>query len=465
MFLASSHPATILFDSGASHSFVSSSFVAKHSLPIATMKHTMLVSSPGGEMRTKHICPAVSNTIRGVDFPSNLILLDSKGIDIILGMDWLSKYNGVIQCARKAVKLTKKDETSVEFVALVQSGPDSKLNQTKAIALEDIRVVQDYPDIFPKELPGMPPDRDIEFLIELLPGTPLISKRPYRMPVNELVELKKQIVELQAKGFIRPSSSPWGALVLFVKKKDGTQRMCIDYRSLNEVTIKNKYPLPRIEDLFDQMKGASVFSKIDLRSGYHQLKIWESDIPKTALRTRYGLYEYTVMSFGLTNAPAYFMYLMNKVFMEYLDRFIIVFIDDILIFSKTMEEHEEHLRLVLEKLRSNQLYAKFCKCEFWLTEVAFLGHIISARGVSVDPGKVKDVLNWMPPTTVSEIRSFLGLAVYYHRFKVKGKLAPRYVGPFKIVDHKGEVAYQLELPPQLSDVHDVFHVSQLKKCL
>jgi hypothetical protein len=202
MFLASSHPATILFDSGASHSFVSSSFVVKHSLPIATMKHTMLVSPPGGEMRTKHICPTVSITIRGVDFPLNLILLDSKGIDIILGMDWLSKYDGVNQGTRKAVKLTKKDGTSVEFVALVQSGLDSKLNQTKAIALEDIRVVQDYPDIFPEELPSMPPNRDIEFLIELLPGTAPISKRPYRMPVNELVELKKQITELQAKGFI-----------------------------------------------------------------------------------------------------------------------------------------------------------------------------------------------------------------------------------------------------------------------
>jgi hypothetical protein len=164
------------------------------------------------------------------------------------------------------------------------------------------------------------------------------------------------------------------------------------------------------------MKGASVFSKIDLRSGYHQLKIRESEIPKTAFCTRYGLYEYTVMSFGLTNAPSYFMYLMNKVFMEYLDRFIIVFIDDILVFSKTMEEHEEHLRLELEKLRSNQLYAKFSKCEFWLTEVAFLGHVISAGGVSVDPGKVKDVLNWVPPATVSEIRSFLGLAGYYRRF-------------------------------------------------
>jgi hypothetical protein len=169
------------------------------------------------------------------------------------------------------------------------------------------------------------------------------------------------------------------------------------------VTIKNKYPPPQIEDLIDQMKGESVFSKIDLRSGYHQLKIQESDIPKTAFHTRYGLYEYTVMSFGLMNAPAYFMYPMNKVFMEYLDKFMVVFIDDILIFSKTGEEHETHLRLVLEKLRAHQLYAKFSKCKFWLSEVAFLGHVIFAGGVSVDPGKVKDILDWMPSTNVSEI--------------------------------------------------------------
>jgi hypothetical protein len=196
MFLVSVHPAAILFNSEASLSFISSSFVVKHSLPIATMKYTMLVSSPGGEMRTKHICPAVSITVRGVDFPSNLILLDSQGIDIILGMNWLSKYDGVIQCARKAVKLTKKDGITVEFVAMVQSNQDSVLNQTKAIALEDIRVVREYPDVFPAEFPGMPPDRDIEFLIELLPGTAPISKRPYKMPINELLELKKQIAEL-----------------------------------------------------------------------------------------------------------------------------------------------------------------------------------------------------------------------------------------------------------------------------
>jgi hypothetical protein len=180
--------------------------------------------------------------------------------------------------------------------------------------------------------------------------------------------------------YIRTSSSPWGAPVLFVQKKDGSQRMCVDYRSLNDVTVKNKYPLPRIEDLFDQMRGASVFLKIDLRSGYHQMKIRPSDIPKTAFSTRYGLYEFTVMSFGLTNAPTYFMNLMNKVFMEYLDRFVVVFIDDIFIYFKSDSGYEEHLRLMLQKLRDNQLYAKYNKCEFCIDEVSFFGHIISNGG-------------------------------------------------------------------------------------
>jgi hypothetical protein len=196
-------------------------------------------------------------------------------------MDWLRKYDGVILCAKRAKRLTKEDGTIVEFGAAIPTEPVSLLNKVQGTSLDDIGIVREYPDVFPKELPGMPPDRDIEFMIELLPGTPPISKRPYRMPVNELVELKKQIAGLQSKGIIRPSSSPWGAPVLFVEKKDGTQRMCVDYHSFNEVTIKNKYPLLRIEDLFDQMKGASVFSKIDFISGYHQLKIRESDIPKT----------------------------------------------------------------------------------------------------------------------------------------------------------------------------------------
>ncbi|KAK1649153.1 hypothetical protein QYE76_066958 [Lolium multiflorum] len=262
----------------------------------------------------------------------------------------------------------------------------------------------------------MPPDRDIEFIIELIPGTSPIAQRPYRMNPQELIELKKQLDDMLSKGLIRPSASPWGSPVIFVDKRDGTIRLCVDYRRLNDVTIKNKYPLPKIDDLFDQMNGAKVFSKIDLRTGYHQLKVRESDIPKTAFTTRYGLYEYTVMSFGLTNAPAYFMNLMNKVFMEYLDKFVVVFIDDILVYSKTEEEHEEHLRLVLGTLRKHRLYAKFSKCQFWLKEVGFLGHVLSAGGLSVDPSLIKSIMDRQPPTNPTEVRSFLGLAGYYRKF-------------------------------------------------
>ena len=279
-------------------------------------------------------------------------------------MDWLRSRKAVINCGNSFVNLTTPFGEKVEYVATQLAVEICWVNQLEGTTIEDIRIVNEYLDVFPEELPGMPPERDIEFIIELLPRTAPIAKRPYRMGVNELAELKKQIRELLDKGYVQPSSSPWGAPVLFVEKKDGTQRMCIDYRSLNEVTIKNKYPLPRIDDLFDQLKGACVFSKIDLRSGYHQLRIRRTDIPKTAFVTRYGLYEFIVMSFGLTNAPAYFMYLMNKVFMEYLDKFVVVFIDDILVYSKNEEEHEEHLRLVLQKLREHQLYAKFSKCEF-----------------------------------------------------------------------------------------------------
>jgi hypothetical protein len=197
--------------------------------------------------------------------------------------------------------------------------------------------------------------------------------------------------------------------VLFVKKKDGSMRLCVDYRDLNAVTIKNKYPLPRIDDLFDQLKGAKFFSKIDLRSGYHQLRVRQEDIPKTTFRTRYGQYEFTVMPFGLTNAPAFFMTLMNKVSMEELDPFVVVFIDDILVYSKSAKEHGQHLRVVLGKLRSHQLYAKFSKCEFWMQKISFLGHVLTAEGVEVDPEKVKAVPEWKHPTSPSEIRSFLGL--------------------------------------------------------
>ena len=272
--------------------------------------------------------------------------------------------------------------------------------------LESIPVVSEFSEVFSTDLPGLPPDRDIDFCIDVDPGTRPISIPPYRMTPAELKELKEQLQDLLSKGFIRPSVSPWGAPVLFVKKKDGSMRMCIDYRHLNKVTIRNKYPIPRIDGLFDQLQGASLFSKIDLRSCYHQLKVRAEDIPKTAFRTRYGHYEFLVMSFGLTNAPAAFMDLMNGVFKPYLDSFVIVLIDDILIYSRTKEEHEHHLRIVLGILKEKKLNAKFSKCEFWLSSVAFLGHLVSKEGIMVDPKKIEAVRDWVRPTSVTEIRSF-----------------------------------------------------------
>ena len=230
--------------------------------------------------------------------------------------------------------------------------------------LEDISVVREFPNVFPEDLPSIPPNREIDFHIELAPGTKPISKAPYRMTPSKLKELNVQMEELVNKGFVRPSTSPWGAPILFVKKKDGSLRLCIDYRELNKVTIRNQYPLPWINDLLNQLQGARVFSKIDLRSGYHQLKIRSKDIPKTAFRTWYRHYEFLVMTFGLTNAPTAFMDLMNGIFQPYLDQFVIVFIDDILIYSGSKEDHEEHLRVALQILKEYQLYGKFSKFQF-----------------------------------------------------------------------------------------------------
>ncbi|GJY68983.1 putative reverse transcriptase domain-containing protein [Tanacetum coccineum] len=334
------------------------------------------------------------------------------------GMDWLSNHKAVIVCHEKLVRIPLLDgkvlrvlgERPKEKARLLMS---AKVGDKKQ---EEIVVVRDFFEVFPDDLSGLPLLREIEFRIELIPGAVPIAKSPYCLAPSELEELSGQLKELQDKAFIRPSSSPWGASVLFVKKKDGSFRMCIDYRELNKLTVKNCYLLPRINDLFDQLQGSQFFSKINLRSGYHQLRVHEDDIPKTTFRTRYGHFKFTVMPFGLTNAPAVFMDLMNIVCRPYLDKFVIVFIDDILIYSKTREEHVEHLRLVLELLKRENMYAKFYKCELWLREVQFLGHVINGNGIHVDPSKIKAVKNWKAPRTSSKVSSFLGLAGYYRRF-------------------------------------------------
>ncbi|GJS65788.1 pol protein [Tanacetum coccineum] len=335
---------------------------------------------------------------------ANLFPLDMNYFDIILGMDWLTEHRVTIVCHTKHVFFGNLDKpefiyhgsqlsnpikiiSALKTHALISHGCEGFLASFKDTLLdgphlESRLVVRDFPDVFPKELPRIPPEREVEFSIELIPGTEPISKAPYHMAPTKLKELKEQLQELLERGFIRPSVSPWGAPVLFVKKKDGSMRLCIDYRE----------------------------------SGYHQLWVKGQDVPKTAFRTRYGHYEFLVMPFGLTNAPAVFMDLMNRVFHEYLEKFIIVFIDDILVYSKMKEEHEDHLRIVLGTLRQKKLYAKFSKCEFWLGQVAFLGHIIYADGITMDHANVEAITKWPRLTTVTEIRSFLGLAGYYRRF-------------------------------------------------
>ncbi|GKA45946.1 putative reverse transcriptase domain-containing protein [Tanacetum coccineum] len=301
----------------------------------------------------------------------------------------ISQNKAMIVCHEKVV------EIPLEGSGILRVQGERTLGAAKALMnakvdepkLSDICVVRDFVNVFSEDLEGLTPQRQVEFRIDLVLGATPVAKSPYRLAPSEMQELFGQLQELQDKGFIRPSHSPWGAPVLFVKNKDGSFRMCIDYRELHKLTIKNRYPLLRIDDLFDQLQGSRYLSKIDLGSGYHQLSIHKDDIPKTAFRTRYGHFEFTFMPFGLTNAPAVFMDLMNRVCKPYLDKFIIVFIDDILIYSKSKEEHEIRLRLVLELLKKEKLYAKVSKYEFWLQEVHFLGHVVNQNGIHVDPNQ------------------------------------------------------------------------------
>ncbi|KAH9722972.1 Endonuclease [Citrus sinensis] len=433
-----SKEAKVLFYPGATHSFVSCVFARYADVPITPLDVHVTISTPMGDCQLiDHVYKSCVIRLCNREFLVDLLPLEMHNFDLILGMDWLGPYHVSIDCFTKEIifRLPGEEEfhfqgnhkshkaliSMVKAMKMLKKGCEGFLTYIVAdhpdgACLEDIPIVREFIDVFPEELPGLPLEREIEFTIELVSGTTPISKAPYRMAPIELKELKVQLQELLDKGFIRPSVSPWGAPVLFVKKKDGSMRLCIDYRQLNIITVKNKYPLPRIDDLFDQLRGAAVFSKIDLRSGYHQLKIRSEDVSKTAFRTCYRHYEFLVMPFGLINAPAVFMDLMNRIFQPYLDQFVIVFIDDILIYSKSKEEHETHLRIVLETLRVKKLYGKFKKCEFWLDRVMFLGHIVTNDGISADPAKVEVIVNWERPSSVTEVRSFLGLAGYYRRF-------------------------------------------------
>ncbi|GJU76765.1 putative reverse transcriptase domain-containing protein [Tanacetum coccineum] len=390
-FLLNNHYASILFDTGADRSFVSTAFSSLIDIIPTTLDHGYDVEL--ADDKTIWVNTLIRGcTLNFLNHPFNIDLMpvDIGSFDVIIGMDWLSKYHALIVCDEKIILGGER--------------------------LEDVPIIRDFPQVFPEDLLCIPPTRQVEFQIDLAPCAAPVARAPYRLAPSEMKELSDQLQELYDKGFIRPSSSPWGAPVLFVKKKDKSFRMCIDYRELNKLTVKNRYSLPRIDDLFDQLQGSSVYLMIDLRSGYHQLRVHEEDIPKTAFRTRYGHYEFQVMLFGLTNAPDVFMDLTNRVCKPYLNKFMIVFIDDILIYSKTKQEHKDHLKLILELLKKEELYAKFSKCEFWIPKVQFLGHVINSKGTHVDPAKIESIKDWASPKTATEIHQFLGLAGYYRRF-------------------------------------------------
>ncbi|GKA58069.1 putative reverse transcriptase domain-containing protein, partial [Tanacetum coccineum] len=386
-FLLNNHYATVLFDTGADRSFVSNTFSTMIDITPTTLENHYDVELADGKII------GVNTIIRGctlnfMNHPFNIDLMPVPlgSFDAIIGMDWLTKHHGVIICDEKIVRVpfgremlifqgngnNQKKESRLNIISCTKAqeylskGCDVFLahittkeaeDKSEEKRLEDVPIVRDFPEVFPEDLPGIPPTRQVEFQIDLVPGAAPVARAPYRLAPSEMKELAEQLQELSDKGFIRPSSSPWGAPVLFVKKKDGSFRMCIDYRELNKLTVKNRYPLPRIDDLFDQLQGSSVYSKIDLRSGYHQLRVREEDIPKTAFRTRYGHYEFQVMPFGLTNAPAVFMDLMNRI-----------------------------------------------------PKVQFLGYVIDSKGIHVDPAKIESVKDWASPKSATEIRQFLGLA-------------------------------------------------------
>ncbi|GJS17725.1 putative reverse transcriptase domain-containing protein [Tanacetum coccineum] len=375
MFLLNNCYASMLFDSGADRSFVSSTFSALLDVAPSTLDTSYVVKLADGRIsKTNVVLIGCTLGLLGHSFDIDLMPVELGSFDVIIDMDCLAKYHAVIVCDEKIVRIPYGDEKGCQvYLAQVTSKKIDDKSEEKR--LEDVPIIREFLEVFLEDLPGLPPARQVEHL-----------------------------------------SSPRRAPNLFVKNKYGSFWMCIDYRKLNKLTVKNRYPLLRIDNLFDQLQGSRVYSKIDLRSGYHQLRVCEEDILKTTFRTCYGHYEFQVMLFGLTNAPAIFMDLMNPVCKPYLDRFVIVFIDDILIYSKSIKEHEGHLKLILRLLKEEELYAKFSKCDFWLSNVQFLGHVIDSEGIHVDPAKIDSIKDWASPKTPTEICQFLGLASYYRRF-------------------------------------------------
>ncbi|KAJ4754640.1 polyprotein [Rhynchospora pubera] len=435
-------PICVLLDSGSSHSFVNPAVIQCLPHKLTKIPPLKVKIANGESMTSEYLCESMLFSIQDHTFEKVLRVLDVQGYDLILGMDWLSSFGEMtINWERGDIKMFHKGRDvrlhMQEVVAEVQflqgttslererrCGNEVILahlfnlqvsNNSTSIEPALKHVLDKYQQVF-LEPKSLPPQRTVDHKVVLLPGSKPVSQRPYRFSHYQKLEITKIIEELLKDGFIKPSSSPFASPVLLVKKKDGSWRLCIDYRQLNDITIKNKYPIPIIDDLLDELKGAKYFSKIDLRSGYHQIRMCEEDAHKTAFRTTDGLFEFTVMPFGLTNAPATFQSLMNNIFQPYLRKWVLVFFDDILIYSKSLEEHVQHLDKVMQILVDNQLHAKSSKCSFGEKEIEYLGHIISHKGVATDPSKIQAMCDWPQPKSVKELRGFLGLTGYYRKF-------------------------------------------------
>ena len=436
-----------LVDTGATHSFISTGMALK--IGLKTVNNTSKIKAVNSQARSvEGIARNVRICLGDYEGQTDLMVIEMDDFDLIIGNAFMGTagvgvfphLGGILIMDKAGASFVRgqkipsgvEDRTfGTEHLSAMQVAKGCKkgaltylavmveVQPDRVVAVPDsmVGLLSDYADVMPAELPdGLPPKRAIEHRIELEPGARAPAKAPYRMSPKELTELKIQLGELLDSGKIQPSIAPYGAPVLFQEKADGSLRLCVDYRGLNKVTIKNKYPVPLIADLFDRLSRARVFTKLDLRSGYWQVRIAPEDVPKTTMVTRYGSYEFLVMPFGLTNAPATFCNLMSDVFRDILDKFVVVYLDDIVVYSESMEEHWGHLREVLDRLREHKLYVKQEKCEFGLEEISFLGHRIGHGEVRMEESKVKAVVEWPTPTRVTELRSFLGLANYYRKF-------------------------------------------------
>ena len=447
-------PCRILIDSGASTDFVSEEWLKEHRFNTATkLSMDSITLADGRKIPSGGLLPKARLQMGRYRTARTFHAAKLDGFDAVLGKGWLAdaqesndlhidwklntltmKANGrrftLFRALGKTAVVDKraahlllntaglrkaardKDEMYLVRFQDGEGGRDPKDHKEtdERTPLFDVTpIMNDYKDVVCDDLPpGLPPQRQIDHRIDLEPNQAPPYRPPYRTPEAYREELRKQINELLDKGFIRPSASPFGAPVLFVKKKDGSLRMCVDYRMLNKISIKNRYPMPRVDDLLDRLRGAKFLSKVDAHSGFNQIRIAPEHIERTAFTTAYGLFEYTVLPFGLCNAPATFQRLMNEVLREEIDDGLVcVYMDDVLIYSETEEDHKTHLRRVLGKLRQHRLYLKKKKCEFAVEETEFLGHLVGRNGIRPDPKKTQAVANWPVPKTATELRSFL----------------------------------------------------------